>query len=190
MVYLSRWHFRIAVLLLVAVASAAACQGKEDEAIRTARIYDLLTALPRATLKAPASDYISASTGTVAKEQRRALYMVPTSRAEFPPVKVEQDSILTFAIGIQDDAWDKSGDGVEFTALIRGSDGKETKVFSRYVDPKHIEQDRHWIGVRIPLRQFAGQTIRVVLSTSPGPASNNDYDWAFWAEPEIVLAGQ
>src|SRR5262245_46497722 len=190
MVDLSRWRLRVVVPLLVAAVSAGACQGKEDEAIRTARIYDLLKALPRATLKAPASNYISARSGAVAKEERRALFMHPPSSAEFPPVKVEQDSILQFAIGIQDEAWDKPGDGVEFTALVRGSDGKVTKVFSRYIDPKHTEQDRHWIGVRVPLRAFAGQTIRVVLTTSPGPANNDNSDWAFWADPEIVLAGQ
>ena len=79
---------------------------------------------------------------------------------------------------------------MEFTVLIKGADNKETKVYSRYIDPKHNEQDRHWMGVRIPLRPFAGQAIRVVLSTSPGPANNTESDWAVWAEPEVLLDGK
>jgi len=190
MVHTSRQRFATVAVILAAAASAWTCQ-KQDEAIRTIRIYDLLQALPRATLKTPAPNYISVrASGSVGKEERRVLFMHPPSSAEFPPVQVSEGSVLVFAIGIQDEALDKGGDGVEFTVLIRGADNKETKVFSRYIDAKHNEQDRRWIGVRIPLRAFAGQTIRVILSTSPGPANDINADWAFWGEPMIVLAGQ
>lgn len=180
---------------IVVAASVAACGSgqAQDPAIRTIRIYDLLTALPSATLQTPAPDLIVARTATVGQEERRVLFMHPTSSAEFPPVQVGPDSILTFAIGIQDEAWDKGGDGVEFTVQVRKADAAETKMltlFSRYIDPKHNPNDRRWFGSRVPLRRFSGQTIRLVFRTSPGPMNDSDSDWAVWGQPQIELDGR
>ena len=179
-----------AFVFTAAIASAWGCGDSQDEAIRTIQVYDLLKALPRANLQTPTRDYVVARTGILGKEQRDVIFMHPPSRAEFPPVQVYADSILTFAIGIQEEAWDKAGDGVEFSVQVRGADSAQNKVFSlfsRYIDPKHNPEDRRWIGVRIPLRRFAGQAIRVVLSTSPGPKKNADFDWAIWGEPQVLI---
>ena len=178
------------VVIVAAIAGAWGCGDHQDEAIRTIRIFDLLKALPRANIQAPAQEYVVARTGIVGKEQRDVIFMHPPSRAEFPPVQVYADSILAFAIAIQEEAWDKAGDGVEFSVQVKGSDPVQKKVFSlysRYIDPKHNIEDRRWVGVKIPLRRFAGQAIRVVLSTSPGPMKNADFDWAIWGEPQILL---
>src|SRR5262245_12784743 len=103
---LSRWARGTSTFAggIVVAASVTACgSGRaQDPAIRTIRIYDLLTALPHVTLQTPAPNFIMARTATVGQEERRVLFMHPTSSAEFPPIQVGPDSILTFAIGIQD----------------------------------------------------------------------------------------
>lgn len=176
---------------IVAAAAMAACSSgrAHDPALRTIRIYDLLTALPRVTLQTPAPNFVMARTATVGGEERRVLFMHPTSSAEFPPIEVGPDSILTFAIGIQDEAWDKGGDGVEFTVQAK-ADAAGTKMltlYSRYIDPKHNPDDRRWFSTRIPLRRFADRAIRLVFRTSPGPMNDNDSDWAVWGQPQIEL---
>jgi hypothetical protein len=180
---------------IVVVAAVAACgSGRaQDPAIRTIRIYDLLAALPRATLQTPAPNFVQARIAAVSQENRRVLFMHPTSSAEFPPIQVGADSILTFAIGMQEEAWDKGGDGVEFTVQVRKADAAPTKMltlFSRYIDPKHNPDDRRWISTRIPLRRFADQAIQVVFRTSPGPMNDSDSDWAVWGQPQIELDGR
>jgi hypothetical protein len=179
---------------IVIAASVAACGSgpAQDPAIRTIRIYDLLTAFPRVTIQTPAPNFVQARIAAVGQENRRVLFMHPTSSAEFPPIEVGADSILTFAIGIEEEAWDKGGDGVEFTVQVRNADAAPTKMltlFSRYIDPKHNPDDRRWISTRIPLRRFADQAIQLVFRTSPGPMNDNDSDWAVWGQPQIELDG-
>jgi hypothetical protein len=187
------WFLKVAIRIFLTAAIVIGlweCRRERDEAICTIETYNLLKALSRAKLDAPASGYIVDRTAAVSKEERRVIFMHPPSSAEFPPVQVYPDSVLTFAIGIQDEAWGKNGDGVEFKVHVRGAGSAQNKVFilySRYIDPKHNPEDRHWIGVRIPLRRFTGKAIQLMLSTAPGPANNTDFDWAVWGEPQILL---
>jgi len=180
-------------MVVAASVAACGCGRAQDPAIRTIRIYDLLTALPRVTIQTPAPEFVVARAAAVGQDQRRVLFMHPTSSAEFPPIQVGEDSILTFAIGIQEEAWNKGGDGVEFTVQVRKADADQTKMltlFSRYIDPKHNPDERRWFNVRIPLRRFAGEAIRLVFRTSPGPMNDNDSDWAVWGQPQIELDGR
>jgi hypothetical protein len=175
------------VVFTTAIAGALGCGKQQDAAVRTIQIYELLKALPRADVQAPVAEYVVVRSATVGEEQRSVIFMHPPARAEFPSVTVYADSFFSFAIGIQEDAWKKAGDGVEFTVQVKDSTGKEFLLFSRYIDPKHNLEDRHCNGVKIPLRRFAGQSIRLVVSTHPGPNKNADFDWAFWGEPQILL---
>ena len=90
-------------------------------------------------------------------------------------------------VGLEDAVRDKPGDGVDFTVSVRLADGSVVKLFSRYVDPRQIVQDRGWIGNRVPLGAFAGQSISIILSTSTGPRGDSQFDWAFWGEPRVIL---
>jgi hypothetical protein len=104
-------------------------------------------------------------------------------------VRVSAESVLTFRFGVRDEAWDKTGDGVDCTVYVQG-EGPRVKVFARYADPKHNPADRHWSSGRVPLRAFAGQEIRITLATGPGPAGDTTYDWAVWGEPILILAAK
>lgn len=180
---------RLALVVVATIVAVTAwnCSGRSDDAISTVRMYDLVKALPKATLTTPQPDYIEIRSAVMENQQQRALFMHPTSTAEFPPLQVGLDSVLTFLVGLEDAVQDKPGDGVEFTVSARLADGSVVNLFSRYVDPRQNVQDRGWIGNRVPLGAFAGQAISIILSTSTGPKGDSQFDWALWGEPRVVL---
>jgi hypothetical protein len=176
-------------LLLAATTPTWRTQPKDD-AIRTVRTFDMLVAYPRATLLVGGPQYVSRGTFSVGGEVLPGLFLHPTGSVVFPPVRVAAESLLTFKIGMIEAAWDKPGDGVEFVVFVRRSNDSQAKVFSRYIDPKHNRQDRRWFEERVSLRPFAGQDVRIMLSTEPGPAEDFSSDWAVWADPQIVLSSE
>jgi len=176
-------------LAIFVLAGALAYCGSPDPAIRTVRIYDLLAALPRAVVDKPDVEWVAVADRTVivGGQERRALFLHPRSVVTFPAVEVGDNAVLTCAIGVEDKAWDKDGDGVEFIVQVKLSTGAVVNVFSRYINPKANEAERHWIDLRIPLGGFAGQRIEIILATNPGPAGDTAFDWAVWADPRVVL---
>ena len=179
---------RVGTALLVAAAICGGC-GRSGTGIRTLTIFDFLEALPGATVQRPEPNYVAVTEANLAGDTRPALFMHPSSSAEFPAVRLEPGAapVLTFGIGILSAAWDKPGDGVEFHVSLRTDRGTKANVFQRYIDPKHHPDERHWIDVRLPLRLYAGETVHVTLATSPGPAGDVQNDWAVWATPYVVL---
>jgi len=175
-------------LIVFAAFIATACGDPlRDEALTTVRIYDLLVALPRATAHVHNSRYLQIGEFGVRKETRQALYLHPSGSVEFPAVHLSSRAVLAFRIGIDQAAWDQPGDGVEFTAFVSRANDARTKVFTRYLDPKHNLDDRGWIEGRISLKAFHDQDVQIILATGPGPANDFNYDWALWAEPRIIL---
>ena len=174
------------IVILSGLPSCTAASS-QDDAIRTVRIYDLLRAFPRAELLVENANYVGRNEYRVNGEVHSGLFLHPASSVIFPPVRISRDSVLTFKFGIEDNAWDKDGDGVEFSVAVRTMNGAVVKVLSRYIDPKHNAGDRRWFDESVPLRQFGDREIRIVLSTAPGPANDYRYDWSVFAEPEIVL---
>jgi hypothetical protein len=123
----------------------------------------------------------------VADETRSALFLHPAGSVEFPLVRLSSRPQLTFSIAIDQNAWDKPGDGVEFSVFVSRANGAGTKIYSRYIDPKKNPGERRWIEARVSLRAFRNQDVRIVLTTAPGPADDVNFDWALWATPQILL---
>ncbi len=104
-------------------------------------------------------------------------------------------AVLHFAYGMDPAVFDKTvGDGAGFTLEVKDNSGQITKIFSRYIDPKHNAQDRHWMDDQVDLSAYKGQTVQVLLSTDPGPKGDTSYDWAAWSDfrfdsdsPEVVV---
>jgi|SRR5436190_5653103 len=181
-----RLPLMLAGSLLATAFSACTAAVAQDDAVRTVRIYDLLRAFPRAKVQAYAG-YVSKGVFSVNEEARSGVFLHPAGSITFPPVRVSSDSVLTFKFGVADGAWDKEGDGVEFSVSVQRMSGATTHIFSQYVDPKHNADDRRWFEKKISLRQFGDQEVRIMLATLAGPADNYSYDWAVFAEPQIVL---
>jgi hypothetical protein len=161
--------------------------SSHDDAIRTVRIYDLLLAYPRAVREVKDDRYVYNGRFSVNDEVRAGVFIHPAGSVVFGPVRLSRDSLLTFKIGIIDSAWDAAGDGVEFSVSVRRTNGATTKIFSRYLDPKHNQDDRRWIDERLSLRRFGDEDVHIVLMTAPGPANDYSYDWAVFAEPQVLL---
>lgn len=177
-----------AMAVLGAVLAMARPRPVADEALKSVRIYDLMVAAPRATLQIHKDSYFRVADFGVGKETRQAMYLHPTGSVQFPQVHLSSKPVLSFKIGVDERAWDQAGDGVEFSVFVNRSNDARTKIYGRYVDPKHNPDDRRWIDARISLKAFRNQDVRLTFTTGPGPADDFNYDWALWSEPEILLA--
>jgi hypothetical protein len=76
---------------------------------------------------------------------------------------------------------DPSEDGVEFEVHIEPEGGQDELAFTQHAAP-----DQHvWRPFAIPLTAYAGQTITIRLTSSPG--GNITGDWAMYCYPYIDL---
>ena len=60
-----------------------------------------------------------------------------------------------------------------------------TQVYSRYVAPKHCQQDHRWVPMLVNLAHFGGKLVRIILVAGSGLAGNRRYDWADWGKPRL-----
>ena len=178
------------VIGLFAVTAGACKAASGDKALKTIQVYDLLVAVPEATPHVHTPSYMQVGDYEVADETRKALLLHPTGNVEFPLVRLSSKAVLGFWIGIDQKAWDKAGDGVEFTIFVSRANGARTKVYSRYLDPKHNPDDRRWVEGRVSLKTFRNENVQIILATGPGPSNDFNFDWALWAEPLLLLADE
>jgi hypothetical protein len=92
--------------------------------------------------------------------------------------------VLEGIASIKADAQDKSA-GVRFLLELKSAD-KIDPLFSTFLNPKDIAEDRAGRPFRIDLSSYAGQSVELLLSTDPGPSGNNAFDWAGWAKLRFV----
>ena len=170
--------------LLFFTVLAASC-GSDVEPLKSQ--FDLVPTLQKATVDAPNPDYVVAQPAALGGQEKPALFMHPPSSVEFPAVHIEPSTTIVFAIGLQDTVVEKPGDGVDFTISVRLPDGAVSEVWSKYLDTRVNASDRGWQSMRVSLEKFAGQTVKIILSTSSGPAADNRFDWAFWGDPRTVV---
>jgi hypothetical protein len=92
---------------------------------------------------------------------------------------------LQFAIAMDPAIWSVPGqicgDGVSFAVDIQEANGTISNIFRRYIDPKHDVGERKWLDVSAPVARWAGSTVQVLFSTSPGPSGNTCDDFALWS---------
>ena len=123
---------------------------------------------------------------------RNVLYEHPpqTGRSEIVYlVEAPEAGALRFAIAMSPDVWSPSkGDGVRFQVFVAepGAPGERQSVFVRYINPKHNVSDRRWRNFLVDLSPWAGKTVQLSLITDAGGAGDWAFDWAGWAEPEVV----
>lgn len=122
-------------------------------------------------------------------ESRRAIYMVPTSRLTFRRVAIPENAWLRVWLGLREEAWTQSTDGVLFRFGV--SDGRTyDELLKQHVDPLHNTGDRRWIPVTVDLSAYAGQEVDLIFNTNsslPGRGDDDRYDWSLWGEPEIFI---
>lgn len=99
-------------------------------------------------------------------------------------LSISPNSKLSFGIGIDPDAWNKT-EGVTFRILVLDDSGVH-EMFSEYDDPKNSVEDRKWQDYLMDLNEFGNKSISIYFVTDPGPTHNNAYDWAYWSKPLVL----
>lgn len=179
----NRWILLAAVVLAL-VAVWYLRRGGEAPAV-----IDFVQTLPGA-VKNPANaapDVFTVKDERIAGVTRRAIYVAPPTRITYKVV-VPNDAWLHVWMGIDEQAWDKEGDGVLFFIGITDN-GKYETVLSQHVDPHAARGDRRWVPVSLDLSPYAGHAVEIIFNTRPSPPGGTDTrnDFAYWGAPAISL---
>jgi tetratricopeptide (TPR) repeat protein len=84
-------------------------------------------------------------------------------------------------MGMAPESQNWPGDGVTFEVLVN-----DQPVFA-----EHLTKDMAQLGWQertVDLSPWAGQTVNLMLRTTPGPKGDATGDWAGWGEPQVVDA--
>lgn len=119
------------------------------------------------------------------------LAMHPVSSITYT-LELPADAQLHTAVALNPLVWQpaadgSASDGVEFVVRLTESDGSAEELFRHMLNPVHREQDRGWYEVSLNLDEYAGEQVRLSLSTLPGPANDVRFDWAGWRSPTITV---
>jgi len=119
--------------------------------------------------------------------QKEVLFVHPSTSGTTTlvyPIKIPSGAVLVSDLALAPESWPSEGDGVTFLIYLENDSGIHL-LYSRYVDPKHHQQDQTWIPVMVDLSRFSGQLVRVIFSVNSGPAGDARFDWSGWANPRI-----
>lgn len=124
-------------------------------------------------------------------DKRTVLYEHPpeSGKSEIVyTISVPDSGALRFAIAMSPEIWSpEKGDGASFQLYVREPGASQGQfVFVRYINPKHNPSDRRWRNFLVDLSPWAGHTVNLSLITEAGPAGDWSFDWAGWAELELV----
>jgi hypothetical protein len=147
--------------------------------------YDFGAQLASASMEIPAPEYVRGDFFTINGIRKRVLFEHPDSRISFN-TNLPDNSILAFDIATSPDSWGSEGDGNGFDVLVI-SYGKEEKIFSTYIDPKHNVDEQRWIPYEVDLSKYAGQDVTIIFQTNAGPIGDNRFDWAGWGNPRLLV---
>ncbi|MCX7683042.1 MAG: O-antigen ligase family protein [Anaerolineae bacterium] len=103
-------------------------------------------------------------------------------------MRIPESGALRFAIALSPEVWSpEKGDGASFQLYIAEPGASQGQfVFVRYINPKHNPSDRRWRNFLVDLSPWAGRMVNLSLITEAGPAGDWSFDWAGWAELEVV----
>jgi hypothetical protein len=125
-------------------------------------------------------------------DQRHVLYQHPPESGNqevIYDVVVPTAGALRFAIALSPEVWSpENGDGVRFEVYVADANTPQEGqlVFTRYINPKFNVTDRRWRNFLVDLSDWDGKEVRLSLLTDAGEAGDWSFDWAGWAEPQVV----
>ena len=175
-----------AVLITLLALAIVVAGGSMPVAVQFfPRHYDFLANFSAAIVQAPDPTYIRAGEWIpVDGESRPCLFEHPDSTVAFPNVQVYEHGRLEFAIGIHEQAWDQTGDGVTFLVEAVDEAGQSHHLYERHLDPYHRPEDRDWFAEQVDMSALAGQQLQIVFRTASGGDPQND--WAAWSSPYLT----
>jgi hypothetical protein len=139
--------------------------------------------------------YLRLDAFTIDKQTEYVLFQHPRGDKVSDTVKyecvVDKDKPwLDFSIAMDPSVYDIAyGDGVKFTIYVSNKGG-ETEVFSKYIDPKSTNTDRHWFPESIDLSKSVGTPMTLLFRVDGGPSHNTVGDWSGWADLHFSTKGK
>lgn len=120
----------------------------------------------------------------VGREERRWLYMHPPS-AVAVRLRVPEHAYFQAGLALDPQTWaTPTGDGVRFIVQAEAPHGPVV-LLDRHLNPRARQEERRWNDVWVSLAPLAGQDVRLILRTDP--ADDATFDWAGWANPQVVI---
>jgi hypothetical protein len=181
------WQTRLRSACAIALVVAAPALFVSILAAREHVSADLLDQLDLAVMESPAGLHGAFSLWQEAINgfAPPALFAHPPSRVAWPVTIPRRDPLLRANVALRPYVWEHRSDGATFTISLEEG-AAATTLASRFVNPGQNASDRAWVPVDVDLSQYAGRSVRLVFTTSPGPAGDAGWDWALWGNPRIV----
>lgn len=179
-----RWARRVAA---VALGVGTPALFLTILATRERPAVDLMNELDLAVMESPAGMHgaFSLWQEAINGNAPQALFAHPPSRIIWTVAVPARKPLLKTSVALRPYVWENRSDGVTF-AISVDDGGHVTDLSSRFVNPGDNLNDRAWLAMDVDLSPYAGRSVRIVLTTSPGPAGNVGWDWAMWGDPRIV----
>lgn len=153
-------------------------------------VADLVDHLPTAAQQRPNPEAFVVGDVTIAGRTLKAIGVSQASRIVWKET-IPSHGWLEVSVGVREEAWGKTGDGVLFLVSIThtGTDGKpvNAELVSLIVNPFGNPADRQWYPLMLDLSPYARQEVEVIFNTRAGAGeATADNDLAVWGAPSIV----
>jgi len=158
------------------------------------RLLDLTELLPQATVtpttpicaEAVGCERVALTTFTMPQsgDTRPVIFAHAPVEIAIPLVVPTERSFLWLSPALDPQAWAWGGDGVTFAVKVRTAADERT-LWSRHITPANAA-DRDWQQAFVPLDDYRGQPIELVLFSESGPAGNDAGDRAGWGMPWLL----
>jgi hypothetical protein len=163
--------------------------SKNESALNTLAIFDVLEAFKNDALQlsdaqAAMPVHIEQFAIPPNSEGVDVLLTHPPASVSFEVELPEEPALFYGRAAMHPESWHWGGNGSVFVVQIQTEDTPLTEIYRQHVS--NDENDRKWHEVRIPLQQYAGQTVTFTLLTEPGPNVDFSGDWAGWESPLIM----
>ena len=123
---------------------------------------------------------------TVAGVTKKTLWIDPPTTLTFHAVPLGRHPTFVTAVSIHPLLFgDPHADGAVFQVDVR-ADGRTERMGEVYINPIAHPEQRCWLPLRVDLSRFAGRSVDLILSNSPGPAGNDYGDWCLWGDPRVA----
>lgn len=175
----SRWFVLGAVIGVVALLMWSRSMGAGTVT------SDLVDHFPNAAQARPNPEAFVLGDVTIAGKTLKSIAVSQASRITWKE-KIPSNAWLEVSLGIREEAWAKTGDGVLFLVGV-SSGGKYDELVSLIVNPFANSADRQWYPLMLDLSPYAGQEVEIIFNTRAGAAdATADNDLAVWGKPSIV----
>ncbi len=182
---MTRRTVALAVMVAAVILGGARYLQRGSE---TPAVIDLVQQLPvaekRTTNAGP--DVFAVRDERIAGETRRSIYARPPTRITWT-VTLPTGGWLRTAVGVDEQAWTREGDGVLFFIGISDG-GRYQTLFEQRLDPRASRADRRWVPVLLDLSRFGGHHVQLVFNTRTSVTGDDGRnDFAYWGAPAICL---